>query len=50
MQELNLTDEAQEVEPVSKDFKINFSMGNILSIQDVSSREEILDFCTYSIS
>ena len=32
MQELNLADEPEEVEHLSKDFKINFSMGNILSI------------------
>lgn len=32
MQELNLADEPEEVETLSKDFKINFSMGNILSI------------------
>lgn len=33
MQELNLVDEPEESErAVSKDFKINFSMGNILSI------------------
>ena len=32
MQELNLADEPEEAENFSKDFKINFSMGNILSI------------------
>ena len=32
MQELNIADEPEEAETLSKDFKINFSMGNILSI------------------
>ncbi len=32
MQDLNLQDEPIDSEHISKDFKINFSMGNILSI------------------
>jgi hypothetical protein len=52
MQDYNLPENSVPDEGVTnEDFKINFSMGNVLNIQeDLTRKEDLFDFCTYSIS